>query len=83
MSAILAGKECKICKGKWYVSLGHPEWYDRVVKKNRTPCNTYKRFVRIAKSGICPSCLTGKIEPHSLAVETIRLITYGRKIKRR
>lgn len=83
MSAIIAGKKCKICKQKYFVSLGHTDWFDNVVKKRRKPCPIYKRFARIVKSRICPQCLTGQVEPHQLAVATIRLVTYGRKIKRR
>jgi hypothetical protein len=83
MSAIVAGKSCKLCKNKYYVSIGHPDWFDNVVKRRRKPCPIYKRYVRIAKSRLCPTCLTGRIDFHEQAVAIIKLITYGRKIKRR
>ena len=83
MSAIIAGKSCKICKQKYFVSLGHSDWFDNVVKRQRPPCEIYKRFDRIRRCGICLSCLTGRFEPGELTVATIRLILYGRKIKRR
>ena len=63
--------------------MGHPIWYDNVVKHGKKPCEIYKRYIRIIKSRICLYCLTGNIEPHAMAVATIRLIEYGRKIRRR
>ena len=83
MSAIIAGKKCKICKESYWISLGHTEWFDNVIKRHRKPCPIYKRFIRISRSGVCPSCLTGRIDFHEVAVGVIKLITYGRKIKRR
>lgn len=83
MSAIIAGESCKKCGNKYFVSLGHPPWFDDVVKKRKPPCEIYKRYLRIAQSGKCPTCITGVIEFHACAIALIRRITYGRKIKRR
>jgi hypothetical protein len=83
MSAIIAGEKCKLCSKRYFVSMGHPDWFDNVIKRRKEPCSIYRRYVRIAKSGICTFCLTGKVEPHVMAVATFRLVQYGRKIKRR
>ena len=56
MSAIIAGKSCKRCGEKFYVSLGHPKWYDDVVKRGKPPCSKFERFESMRKSGMCYNC---------------------------
>ena len=56
MSAILAGKSCKKCNSEWYVSFGHPKWYDDVVKRRLPASITYSTFRDCQSSGLCPKC---------------------------
>jgi len=56
MSAIIAGKSCKNCKKRYSVSFGHPKWYDDVIKRGKPENATFKRFRRIAQSGLCLDC---------------------------
>jgi len=56
MSAIIAGKSCRGCGREYWVSLGHPEWYDDVVKRGLEKSENFKRYERMAKSGMCPRC---------------------------
>ncbi len=56
MSAIITGSSCKKCKRKYYLSLGHPKWYDDVVKRRMPKSNNYLQFERMAVSGMCLSC---------------------------
>ena len=54
MSAIIAGK-CKQCQGSYYISLGHPPWFDDRVKHNKDNA-IYDSFDRLRKTGLCPTC---------------------------
>lgn len=56
MSAIIAGKSCKACKKLYWLTFGHPKWYDNVVKRGMPESNAFRRFREIAKSGMCLSC---------------------------
>ena len=57
MSAVLAGKNCKGCaRQPWLVSLGHPKWYDDVVKRKKKPGVLYTLFREYQTSGLCPVC---------------------------
>jgi len=56
MSAIIAGKACKECGQEYYISFGHPKWYDDVVKRNLPPSDDYKAFRKFQTSGKCPNC---------------------------
>ena len=81
MSAIITGI-CTKCKNKYYLSLGHPKWFNSWMKnKEITP--QLKRFWKMTESELCPACLLGIVEFNELAVAVMRRIEYGRKIKRR
>lgn len=54
MSAILSGK-CKKCFGKYYISLGHPKWFDDRMKHNKDNA-IYDRFEKLRSTGLCPEC---------------------------
>jgi hypothetical protein len=56
MSAIIAGKSCKKCGKEYYVSFGHPKWYDDVMKRNNPPGEIFQAFRVFQKSGECPNC---------------------------
>ena len=82
MSAIIAGVSCAKCENKYYISLGHPAWFDTWMKRKKiTP--QLKRFWKISESELCPACLMGIVEFNELVVEIMRRIEYGRKIKRK
>lgn len=54
MSAIIAG-ECKQCQGKYYISLGHPKWFnDRIKSSKQSPI--FDSFDKLRKVGLCPEC---------------------------
>jgi hypothetical protein len=50
MSAIIAGKECKMCGKEYWLSFGHPEWF-----KNRAG-DAWQGFCSLKYSGLCPTC---------------------------
>lgn len=50
MSAIIAGKECKMCGKEYWLSFGHPDWF-----KNRSG-DAWQGFRSIQVSGLCPTC---------------------------
>ena len=54
MSAIVAGKACKKCGEKFWVSFGHPKWFNEGVKGKSSP--EWEEFIELAKSGMCPDC---------------------------
>jgi len=83
MSAIFAGDKCKICNESYYASLGHPEWFDNVVRGRKPPCEAYKRYHKLLRSGKCPYCITGWQEPGYTVVSLLKRITYGIRISRR
>ncbi len=56
MSAIISGWKCKDCKQKYWISLGHPKWYDDVVKKGEPKNESFELFEDIQKSGRCLTC---------------------------
>jgi hypothetical protein len=56
MSAIIAGKECKGCKQDYYMSFGHPKWYDDVVKRGMPESEKFKEFRKLQQSGYCLLC---------------------------
>ena len=56
MSAVVAGKSCKQCKKPYYVSFGHPKWFDDVVKRGMPKSELYKQFEELRHSGMCPQC---------------------------
>jgi hypothetical protein len=56
MSAIIAGKKCKGCGEEYYTSMGHPKWYDDVIKRGLPENETFKEFRKMQKSGYCVSC---------------------------
>ena len=56
MSATIAGESCKKCGDEYYVSLGHPKWFDDVIKRDLPFNDTWKAFCRFAASGECPDC---------------------------
>jgi len=60
MSAIIAGESCKECKQEFYISFGHPEWYDDVVKRHLPESDQFKLFRDMSWSGLCPNCYKGK-----------------------
>jgi len=56
MSATLAGK-CKQCSQKYYVSFGHPKWFDKKLdKKTNKPNPIFSSFESLRKTGLCPAC---------------------------
>ena len=56
MSAIISGWQCKDCKEKYWISLGHPKWFDDVIKKGEPKNATFELFEDIQKSGRCLTC---------------------------
>lgn len=56
MSAIIAGNSCKKCGKKYYLSLGHPKWYDDVMKRRLPKSDEFIKFEKMALSGMCPGC---------------------------
>lgn len=56
MSAIIAGNSCKICGKKYRLSLGHPKWYDDVVKKRLPKSDEFLVFEKMCRSGMCFNC---------------------------
>lgn len=56
MSAIVAGESCKVCKKSYWVSFGHPKWYDDVMKRRMPESESFKRYREMARSGMCPGC---------------------------
>lgn len=57
MSAIIAGKECKKCKKEYYVSFGHPKWFDDVMKRRLPENKEFKKFKKCQQSGLCLVCI--------------------------
>jgi len=55
MSAIIAGN-CKQCKRDFYVSLGHPRWFDEAIWKGKTDSPEYQEFLKVRASGLCTNC---------------------------
>ncbi len=60
MSAIITGSSCKKCKRKYYLSLGHPKWYDDVIKRGMSKSDNFLAYEKLCKSGMCPSCFVNK-----------------------
>lgn len=56
MNAIIAGKPCKKCGKKYYLSLGHPKWFDDVMKRHLPKSDEFLKFEKMAASGMCPKC---------------------------
>jgi hypothetical protein len=56
MSAIIAGNSCKKCKKPYYLSLGHPKWYDDSMKRRLPKSDEFLKFEKMALSGMCPRC---------------------------
>jgi hypothetical protein len=63
MSAILAGT-CKKCKEEFWISYGHPKWFDDYVKKN-IESKEMTAFLKMRKSRLCINCM-GKNKNDSL-----------------
>ena len=59
MSAIIAGKACKKCGCEYMLSLGHPKWFDDVVKRKQPETVHYQAFDHLRRSGLCPACWLG------------------------
>lgn len=55
MSAIIAGKSCNNCSNDYYLSMGHPLWFDRKIGA------LYKGYLIARSSGLCPACFIEKI----------------------
>lgn len=55
MSAIVAGK-CKKCNEDFWVTLGHPEWFDDVVKRRMPENDEFKEWKAWKLSGLCAEC---------------------------
>jgi hypothetical protein len=54
MSAIISGK-CKQCNGSFYISLGHPKWFeDRMKFAKENPI--YDSFDKLRRKQLCPEC---------------------------
>lgn len=58
MSAIIAGDNCRGCGKDYYISLGHPKWYNDVVKHKRPENKIFKLYKRICRSGLCLNCFS-------------------------
>ena len=56
MSAIIAGNSCKKCGKGHYLSLGHPKWYDDVIKRCLPKSDNFLQFEKLARSGTCLGC---------------------------
>jgi len=56
MSAIVAGKSCKKCKKEYWVSLGHPKWYDDVMVRRLPESENFSEYKKLTKSGMCLAC---------------------------
>lgn len=56
MSAIIAGNSCKKCEKKYWLSLGHPKWYDDVMKRRLPKSDNFLVFEKIVRSGMCFRC---------------------------
>lgn len=61
MSAVIAGKSCKVCHNEYFISLGHPKWFDDVTKRKLPPSKTYIAFREAQSSGLCPPCWLSRI----------------------
>lgn len=81
MSVIFAGKKCKQCGEKYYVTFGHPKWYKDWLKKKKSPQS--RRWEALVRTRKCPACLTGTIERWAAGVLLLKRIEYGRQIRRR
>lgn len=53
MSAIVAGKACRVCRKEYWLSFGHPPWM------NRKGHQTFEAFEALRTSGMCPMCWLG------------------------
>ena len=69
MSAIIAGKSCKICNKEYYISFGHPKWFDDVLKRGKEPCKEFKKFCNIQESGMCLYCYTKEKEKTNESID--------------
>ena len=56
MSAIIAGEACKECGERYWYTLGHPKWFNDVVKRNMEPGEDFKAFIQWRNSGKCRKC---------------------------
>lgn len=56
MSAIIAGNACKKCGKKYWISFGHPKWYDDVIKRRAPKNETFLQFEKMARSDLCFKC---------------------------
>jgi len=56
MSVIIAGDKCKGCGKPYMISLGHPQWFDDVVKHGKPKSQQFKLFENMRLSGYCPEC---------------------------
>lgn len=56
MSAIITGEACKECGRKYWVSLGHPKWYDDVMKRREPKGEDFLFYENMVLSGKCPNC---------------------------
>lgn len=87
MSAIIAGKKCKKCSGSWYVSLGHPKWFDDVVKRRKEPNVVYRTFEDCRHSGLCAACWLVDIveraenKPDQFPIDFVNILTQALGIK--
>lgn len=54
MSAIISGTSCKGCGKKYWYSLGHPKWYDDVVKRDLEASKQFIRYVENGEVGNVP-----------------------------
>lgn len=72
MSAIIAGKACKKCGKEYYLSLGHPRWYDDVVKRGKPKSDHYREWEEMKKSGKCPNCFIGDLIKPKIKVKVRR-----------
>jgi hypothetical protein len=54
MNAVISGK-CKKCKRTYYMSFGHPKWFDDHVNKAKRSL-IHDSFEKLRKAGVCPDC---------------------------
>jgi len=57
VSVIISGKCCKCCGKEYYHSLGHPTWYDDVVKHGKPKNAAFRNYEQIVRSRTCLSCI--------------------------
>lgn len=59
MSVIIAGEKCKSCGKEFWLSLGHPKWFDFPMKYPEQ----YELFKELRLSGKCAYCFNEEDKP--------------------